>query len=75
MRLAVPPEELSILDVFTAIEQKRPLFQTNIQMRATGEKPTRAQETIQQVLRSAEAAMKSSLQLTTINDLLKIINN
>src|SRR4051794_29869002 len=29
VRLALPPSQISVLDIFTAIEQERPLFQTN----------------------------------------------
>lgn len=74
IRLAVPPAEITILDVFTAIEQERPLFQSRLRIRVTGEKPTRAQRSILTVLNNAENAMKTNLQATTIDDLLVEIN-
>lgn len=74
VRLAKPPDEVTILDIFTAIEQERPMFQTNFQLRVTGEKPTKVQQTIYQILDSAESAMKRSLQATTIRDLMKATN-
>src|SRR5947209_362521 len=32
VRLAIPPEKVTLLDVFKAIEQERPMFQSNVQM-------------------------------------------
>lgn len=71
VRLAKPPEEVTLLDIFLAIEQERPLFQTNIELRVTGEKRTRVQQSVFSVLEKAEAEMKASLKAVTIRDLLK----
>src|SRR4051794_10010368 len=32
IRLAVQPEDVTVLDVFTAIEQQRPMFQVNVHL-------------------------------------------
>lgn len=70
VRHARPPETISVYDIFKAIEQERPLFQTNLQPRVTGAKPTRAQHAIASVLLDAEQAMLTRLQQTTLSDLL-----
>jgi Rrf2 family protein len=75
MRAAKLPEEISLLDIFEAIEQERPMFQTNIQLRLTGEKPTRVQETIVKTLKNAETAMKDSLRSVTLRDLMNTVHH
>ncbi|SRR5258708_25614599 len=73
VRLALLPEQVTFLDIFKAMEQERPMFQTNIQLRVTGEKPTKIQQNILEILGSAENAMKTDLQRTTIQDLINAI--
>ena len=74
VRLAVSPEDVTILDIFNAIEVNRPLFRHDLRVRVTGEKPTRGQQAISEVLASAEEAMKAELHEITISDLLRQIN-
>lgn len=74
VRLMIPPESITLLDLFNAIEQERPLFQTNFQPKVTGNKPTRAQTSISDVLMDAEKAMKEQLKMVTVRDLMKAIN-
>lgn len=74
IRLAMPPEKISILDIFKAIEQERPLFQTSIRLNVTGAKVTRAQRTILDVLGNAEEAMKHSLGAVTVRDLMHTVS-
>ncbi|MCB8985166.1 MAG: Rrf2 family transcriptional regulator [Ardenticatenaceae bacterium] len=74
VRLALPPAEVTILDVFTAIESGKALFRHDFELGVTGEKPTRAQSAILNVLNEAEAAMQNRLAQTTIADLLTILN-
>lgn len=70
VRLAQAPECVSVLDIFAAIEQERPLFQTNIQLNVSGDKVTKVNRQILHVLGDAEAAMKHSLEDVTIRDLM-----
>jgi Rrf2 family protein len=70
VRLALPPDRVSLLDIFLAIEQERPMFQTNVQLRVTGEKPTKVQQVIVETLGNAEDAMKQRLQSITIRDVI-----
>ena len=74
VRIAKRPEEVTLLDIFMAIEQERPMFQTNIQMRLTGEKPTRVQQTVTHALGEAENAMKDNLRAVTLRDLFNTID-
>jgi Rrf2 family protein len=74
VRLSMPPDEVSLLDIFTAIEQERPLFQTNMQVTTEGEKMSRSQQTVASALDGVEMAMKRKLQMTSIRDLMKTIN-
>lgn len=70
VRLAVSPEEITVLDIFNAVENNRPLFRLDLRMRVAGEKPSRGQNAIAEVLVPAEEAMKAKLQETTVSDLL-----
>lgn len=71
IRHARSPEAITVYDIFKAIEQERPVFQTNLQPRVTGSKPTRAQQAIVSTLHEAEEAMLHQLQQTTLADLLE----
>ncbi len=74
VRLAVAPADVTILDVFEAIESGKPLFRHDYRLRVTGEKPTRAQQEVMTILNAAEAAMKTQLGGETIADLLNALN-
>lgn len=74
VRLAIPPEDITVLDIFDAIEQNRPLFRPALRFRVTGKKPESGRQAVSNVLLQAEQAMKASLQETTIADLLRQIN-
>ena len=74
VRLAKLPAEITILDIFTAIEQERPLFRHDLQIRVTGAKPTRGRQVILNTLTSAEEAMKDKLADVTVENLLNQLN-
>jgi len=74
VRLALPPAEVTVLEVFEAIEQGKPLFQGNVRLRVSGQKPTRAGEQINRIFTDAEDAMKQRLAATTIADMLAVLN-
>ena len=74
VRLAVTPAEVTILDVFEAIETGKPMFRHDFELRVTGEKPTRAQRAVLTILDEAETAMKARLAQTTLADLLAVLN-
>ena len=74
VRLAKPAQDITLLDVFTAIETGKPMFRQDYKLRVTGEKPTRAQKSVFAILSDAETAMKSHLAQTTIADLMEELN-
>ena len=74
VRLAVPPSDVTILDIFEAIERGKVLFQQNVKLRVTGQKPDRATRALVDLFNDAEAAMKERLESHTIEDLRAILN-
>lgn len=74
VRLAKPAVEITVLDIFVAIEGERPLFQTRLNFNVQGVKPTLVQEAIATLFSDAEIAMKGELERTTIADLMAAIN-
>lgn len=71
IRLAKKTTEITILDIFNAIESERPMFRLDINVNVKGEKPTKAKLAINDILFNAENKMKDSLNKITIADLLK----
>jgi len=69
VRMARPAQEVRVLDVFEAMENRRPVFQTDLSFRVTGEIPDRAKLAIRSVFDDAAAAMRRSLEARTIADL------
>lgn len=67
VRLAIPPDEVTLLAIVDAIEQKLPLFRTDSTVRVTGTTPTRRQAALRAALNDAEQAMRSSLGEVTID--------
>lgn len=74
VRLAKPAQQITLLDVFNAIEAGKPLFRQDHQLRVTGKKPTRAHQSVYAVLTNAEESMKTRLAKTTIADLMAGLN-
>ena len=74
VRLAKTAKEITLLDVFNAIESGKPMFRQDHQLRVTGKKPTLAHQSVYAVLTHAEQGMKSRLAKTTIADLMASLN-
>ena len=74
VRLAKQAQDITLLDVFTAIEMGKPMFRQDYQLRVTGERPTRARQSVYAILTDAETAMKTQLAQTTIAALLAALN-
>jgi Rrf2 family protein len=74
VRLARPPAAITLLDIFVAIEAGKPLFRLDHTLRATGARPTRAQQVVSALLTDAETAMKQRLAQTTVAELLTTLN-
>lgn len=74
VRLAKQPHDITLLDVFTAIEMGRPMFRQDYELRVTGKKPSRAHQSVYAILSQAEEAMKSHLAQKTIAVLMEELN-
>jgi len=70
VRLAKLPEQITVLDIFDAVEQSGTMFPTNINVLKADEKATRAQQSILAVLVNAENEMKRTLGAVTVKDLM-----
>ena len=73
VRLAKRPDEITVLDIFEAVEQSGPMFPTNLNIVVDDAKATRAQQSILDVLANAEDAMKHSLGAVILKDLMKSV--
>ncbi len=71
VRLAKRPEEITVLDIFNAVEGAGAMFQTTINLAITGDKATRVQQTVVDVLTHAEDQMKQSLRSVTVKNLME----
>ncbi|MDF2609025.1 MAG: putative transcriptional regulator [Lachnospiraceae bacterium] len=69
--LSKSPNEITLLDIFLAIEHERPLFKTKFDFNISGENVTSLVNTIANCLEDSENEMKNSLKRTTIEDLIK----
>lgn len=74
VRLQRDPGQVTLLDVFDAIEARRPLFQCHLGLGATGEKPERAKRELLRLMGGAERAVRADLAKTTIADVIRAIN-
>lgn len=74
VRLGISAQDITLLDIFNAIESGKSMFRTDYELRAKGEKPTRAQKSVFGILSEAESAMKSQLEQTTVADLIAALN-
>ncbi len=74
VRLARKMDEITVLDIFNAIEQERPLFRTDLNLNVTGRKPSRGQKAVLSVLQDAEAKMKAGLRSVSLAALVDEIN-
>lgn len=64
VRLAVSPDQVTLLDVVEAVEQQRPLFRTDASPAVTGITPTQRQQALRSTLQSAEEAMRQRLEVS-----------
>ncbi len=71
VRLALPPDQVMLLAIVEAIEQRLPLFRTDSALQVTGDSPARRQAALHHALDGAEHAMRSSLEEVTIDDISK----
>ena len=70
IRLAKNPTQITILDLFNAIERGKPLFQTSFSILAKGKRPDNAKDVIAGILGESEEQMKNILAKKTVAQLL-----
>jgi Rrf2 family protein len=71
VRFARNPDQITLLDILTAIENQKPLFQTNFEIKAKSKRPESILNALNASLTGAEEAMKAKLKKTTLKDILK----
>lgn len=64
------PADISVLEIFTALERNKPLFKVPPKANIEGEKVEKITANIMACLASAEEGMKKSLEGSTLKDLL-----
>lgn len=70
LRLAKTEDKISLLDILVAIENEKPLFQTNYEINISGKRPDAARKTINTVLHKIEKSIKAELKNTTLKNIL-----
>ncbi|MCB0915344.1 MAG: Rrf2 family transcriptional regulator [Actinobacteria bacterium] len=71
VRLAVSPEEVSLLQIVEAIDPSQ-LFRSDSTPAVTGPTPTRRQQALRGALARAEGEMRSSLEGVTLADIAEV---
>lgn len=70
VRLAVPCNEVSVLNIFDAIENKKPAFSKNLNIMAHGKCPETAQAMIRNLFKETDIKMREQLSTLSIADLI-----
>jgi Rrf2 family protein len=70
VRFAKNEEKITLLDILTAIESPKPLFQTNFELKAKAKRPDSLKGKVIETLNNAEEKMKNELSKTTLKDIL-----
>ena len=74
IRLMKEPSEITVLEIFEAMEKGKPLFQTVYNILANAKRPNNAQESIKNILTDAEEQLKNELAKKTIEEILIEMN-
>jgi len=75
IRLIKQPSEITVLEILTAMEKGKPLFQTSFNILAEGKRPNNAQKAIRNILAKAENQLKNELSKKTIEEILTDMDN
>jgi Rrf2 family protein len=70
MRMAKSENKITLLDLLSAIENEKPLFQTDYNLNITGKRPDSAKKTVNETLKGIESKIKQELKRTTLKDIL-----
>lgn len=74
IRLMKKAADITILDILTAMEKGKPLFQTSVNILAEGKRPDKAQESVKNLLTQAENQLKQELAKKSIAEILEEMN-
>lgn len=70
VRFAKNAEQITLLDILTAIENQKSLFQTSFELKAKSKRPESLKKAVVKALNSVEEEMKTALSKTTLKDIL-----
>ncbi|MCF8364783.1 MAG: Rrf2 family transcriptional regulator [Bacteroidales bacterium] len=70
VRFAKDAEQITLLDILMAIENKKPLFQTSFELKVNSQRPESLKNAVINSLNNAENVMKATLSDTTLKDIL-----
>jgi Rrf2 family protein len=70
VRMAKGEEAISLLDILIAIENEKPLFQTEYELNVSGSRPDNAKKSIHTMLKGIELKIKEDMKKTTLRDIL-----
>lgn len=70
VRFAKNAEKITLLDIHSAIEDKKSLFQTSFELKAKSKRPESLRKAVVEALVNAEEVMKATLAKTTLKDIL-----
>ena len=75
IRLMKKSSNITVLDIFNAMEKGKPLFQTAYSILAEGKRPNNAQKIVKALLDDTENQLKTELSKKTIEEILFEMNN
>ena len=70
VRMAKSEDKITLLDLLIAIENEKPLFQTEYELYVTGKRPDNAKKTVSMILKKIETTIKDDLKKTTLKSIL-----
>lgn len=70
VRFAKNAEQITLLDILTAIENQKSLFQTSFELKAKSKRPENLKKAVIEALAGVEDTMKAALSKTTLKDIL-----
>jgi Rrf2 family protein len=70
VRFAKNAEQITLLDILIAIENQKSLFQTSFELNVKSKRPDALKKAVTDALNNAEKVMKTTLNKTTLKDIL-----
>jgi len=70
IRMVKSEDKITLLDLLIAIENEKPLFQTEYELNVTGKRPDNAKKIVNTILKNIEMTIKDDLKKTTLKDIL-----